>query len=71
MTVLDEIIAGVREDLEARRAEISLEELATNPAWACRMRLITARKLTPKHWPPMKSMWQRCWSSSTQRAFSA
>ena len=42
-----------------------------NPAWACRMRLITARKPTPKRWPPMKSMWQRCWSSSTQPAFSA
>ncbi|OIJ36961.1 indole-3-glycerol phosphate synthase [Rothia kristinae] len=32
MTVLDEIIAGVREDLEARRAEISLEELAKKVA---------------------------------------
>ncbi|MFK0728106.1 indole-3-glycerol phosphate synthase TrpC [Rothia sp. BD8] len=32
MTVLDEIIAGVREDLEARRAEIGLEELAKKVA---------------------------------------
>lgn len=32
MTVLDEIIAGVREDLEARRAEISIEELAKKVA---------------------------------------
>ncbi len=32
MTVLDEIIAGVREDLEARRAEVSLEELAKKVA---------------------------------------